>query len=183
MIPLVEAESELVSRFPDSWSKACCSHTLVLGIRGWGSLTKPCLPFMSLSFSFLDFSGLLSWVDRASVWHSVQCMKIIGISSHELTKIHLTWRWAWHVGGWHDHTWQGTFGWCPDKQVGRRQRDCCKGRQKTQAPGLLLPPCNSICEPGDFHGDQCPCLSIRKGTLPAPVRREEPGDLSASIQL
>ena len=54
---------------------------------------------------------------------------------------------------------------------------------ESASPGLLLPPCNSICEPGDFHGDQCPCLSIRKGTLPAPVRREEPGDLSASIQL
>ena len=136
MIQLVEAESELVSRFLDSWSKACCSHTLLLGVE------DKALPLLTTSsFFFLDFSGLLTWVDRASVWHSVRCMKIIGISSYEFTKTHLTWRRAWHVGGWYDHMWQGTFGWFPDNQVGRQKRETAakEGRRpKPRARFFLL---------------------------------------------
>lgn len=63
------------------------------------------------------------------------------------------------------------------------KRGCCQGSQKTRTPGLLLPRCNSICKPGSLPGEQCPCLSIRKATLPIPIRQKELGDLSGSMQL
>lgn len=55
IIQPVGAESELVPRFLDSWSKAYFHHTVVL----WGLLADEALPPLCIHiFSFLDLQGL-----------------------------------------------------------------------------------------------------------------------------